>query len=421
MATEQQAHHGEDGRLDRRTRFREYMRRLDPTGDPAQAVRSGYYVAPPDAVSKRIATLVELEPASSHLLVGGVGSGKTTELIAIERKLSEVEDVRPVRVDVPSRHRLDKLRPGVLIALAASEAAAALSRERKQDAPVEEPLKEALTRISATAKGYWEDDWTNLHPGDSDAHWVPGILEEPEVSENVSVLSDALTLVHGALQRRLVILLDGLDRVADLGLVSSVLTQDVPAIGRAGVGLVVVGPQILRFSPHRHTESSFETVHLHGARAVDSVEGQSFLTAVLRARAGEGILPGDSAASLVRWSGGVLRDLIALARAAGAEAYAAASDVIQQAHVDIAADRFGRDLLLGCTKEMVTRLKDLAPKRTVPRSAPSPRGTALPEFTVATDIDQRLLLDRLIIEVPGTPVRYVPHPTVVPLIPGLGQ
>ncbi len=116
---------------DRRTRFRDYMRRLDPTGDPAQAVAEGFYVPPPNAVSQRIATRIELEPASSHLLVGGIGSGKTTELIAIERKLAEVEDLLPVRVDVPSRHRLDKLNPGVLIALAATEACAELEREKE--------------------------------------------------------------------------------------------------------------------------------------------------------------------------------------------------------------------------------------------------------------------------------------------------
>jgi hypothetical protein len=47
------------------------MRRLDPTGDPVQAVDGEFYVPPPNAVSQRIATRLELEPASSHLLVGG--------------------------------------------------------------------------------------------------------------------------------------------------------------------------------------------------------------------------------------------------------------------------------------------------------------------------------------------------------------
>lgn len=404
---------------DRRTRFRDYMRRLDPTGEPAQAIASGFYVAPPNAVSQRIATRIELQPASSHLLVGGIGSGKTTELIAIERRLAAVGDLLPIRVDVPSRHRLEKMKPGVLIALAATEASAQLSREREQGLALDESLDDVVHRISRVARGYWID-YPDFDPFDNDGYWVPGILEEPQLSQNVQTLSEALGRVNAVLQKKPVLLLDGLDRVPDIKALAAVLGQDVPAITRAGVGLVIIGPQLLRFSPYRAIEGVFETVHLHGATGADTAEGQAFLTAVLRARADEELLPADSAAGLVRWSGGVLRDLVALGRAAGADAYAAGSDTVQPAHVDAASDRFGRDLLLGCTREMVARLKELVPRRHAPRPPGPPRRDDLPAFTVATEIDQRLLIERLIIEIPGTPIRYVPHPTIVPLIAGLG-
>lgn len=402
---------------DRRTRFREYMRRLDPTGDPAQAVAAGLYVPPPGAVSGRIATRIELEPASSHLLVGGIGSGKTTELIAIERRLAEVDDLLPVRVDVPSRHRLDRMKPGVLIAVAGLEACAELHREGGPQGQGEDALARDTQRISTIAEGYYwgESDIEPEHGSD----WVPGILETPELTEDVNALADALSRVQGALQRKLVLLFDGLDRVANLEVLAAVLGEDVPAMRRAGVGLVVVGPQHLRFSPQRAVEKDFETVHLHGATSTDTSEGETFLTSVLRARAGEDILPHASAAALVRWSGGLLRDLVALARAAGAEAYSGGSETIEDGHVAAAADRFGRDLLLGCTREMAVRLRDLAftPRRP---GSPGPARGALPVFTIATDVDQRLLLERLIIEIPGTPVRYVLHPTIAPLVPGLG-
>ncbi|MEP7122987.1 MAG: hypothetical protein ABJE95_18815 [Byssovorax sp.] len=401
---------------DRRTRFRDYMRRLDPTGDPVQAVASGFYVAPPNAVSQRIATRIELEPASSHLLVGGIGSGKTTELIAIERKLAEVEDLFPVRVDVPSRHRLEKLKPGVLVALAATEACAELKRAQARGFKVDKPVEQAVIHISTITKGYWWDPSDDEHPDEE--HWVKGMLEAPEPSEDVRMLSDLLSEVNAALQRHPVILFDGLDRVADLSLLASVFAEDVPALGRAGVGLVIVGPQSLRFSPHRFVEKAFETVHLHGAVGVDANEGIEFLMAVLRARADDDVLPDKSSSSLARWSGGLLRDLVALGRAAGAEAYAGGADTIQPDHVDTARDRFGRDLLLGCTKEMVARIKELVPKKHVPGGGRRDTASA---FTVATELDQHLLVERLIIEVPGTPVRYVPHPTIVPLVAGLGS
>lgn len=404
---------------ERRTRFRDYMRRLDPTGDPAKAVAGGFYVPPPNAVSRRIATRIELQPNSHHLMVGGIGSGKSTELIAIERALVEVEDLLPVRIDVPSRHRVDKLQPGVLIALAATEACAELERERERGLIVAAEVEQQVRRVSVIAKGYWEDVNSFGEP-DYGERWVQGVLQAPELSDSVKSLAEALIQVHGALQRKLVLLFDGLDRVADLAALAALLAEDIPAMGRAGVGVVVIGPQHLRFGPQRSIESVFETVHLHGAVGVDTSEAQTFLTSVLRARVDEAVLPQDSAAALVSWSGGLMRDLIALGRAAGAEAYADGSETVQTSHVGIAADRFGRALLLGCTKEMVTRLKLLVPKRHVlPAGRAAPREN-LPAFTVATELDQRLLVERLIIEIPDTPVRYVLHPTIVPLIPGLG-
>ncbi|XXY50638.1 hypothetical protein WME91_05790 [Sorangium sp. So ce269] len=403
----------------RRTRFREYMRRFDPTGDPAQAVAGGFYVRPPNAVSRRIATRLELLPASSHLLVGGIGSGKTTELIVIERDLAavDVDNLFPIRVDVPSRHRIDKLKPGVLVALAAAEACTELSREREQGLTVEAQVVEEARYISRIIEGYWTDYDDGDDP--SDDIWVEGILEEPQPSEDVKKLAEALRLVHGALQKKLVILFDGLDRVREVARIASVLAEDVPAIGRAGIGLVVVGHQHLRFGPQRSVEQEFETVHLHGAASVDTPEGEAFLKEVLRTRVGGDVLPPESADALIRWSGGLMRDLVALGRAACAEAYADGADTIRPEHVDIAADRFGRDLLLGSTREMATRLKELLPRKPgAPKVAP--RSGGLPAFTVATELDQQLLLERLIIEVAGTPVRYILHPTIVPLIAGLG-
>ena len=73
--------------VDRRTLFRAYMRRLDPKADPAIALRDGSYVLSPHATSSHIATRLEIDPTSSHLIIGAVGSGKTTELLAINERV----------------------------------------------------------------------------------------------------------------------------------------------------------------------------------------------------------------------------------------------------------------------------------------------------------------------------------------------
>jgi ABC-type glutathione transport system ATPase component len=66
---------------DRLARFRAIRAKLDPTGDPASTI-GAFYVDSPHSVSARLAAELSIAPGSSHLLVGGVGSGKTTELLA---------------------------------------------------------------------------------------------------------------------------------------------------------------------------------------------------------------------------------------------------------------------------------------------------------------------------------------------------
>lgn len=74
-------------------------------------------------------------------------------------------------------------------------------------------------------------------------------------------------------------------------------------------------------------------------------------------------------------------------------------------------------MLLGITQPQATRLHDfvehqLSRRKRVPVAKPL-------HFTLATELDLSLLLGRLIIEVDDLPRRYIPHPTIVPLIPGL--
>jgi hypothetical protein len=171
----------------------------------------------------------------------------------------------------------------------------------------------------------------------------------------------------------------------------------------------------LRGEAYRQFAERFATFHFHGAADVTSDVGLAFLNGVLRQRALEDILPEAGRLRIARWSGGILRDLIALARNSGEVAYSYGADRIAEEHVDVAADRFGRALLLGLSSD--------ATKRLVGLSAPwVPTSTAHPfvEFTVSGDVDIDLLVRRLVIEFPDVPPRFALHPTIRPLLRGLG-
>jgi len=61
---------------------------------------------------------MQLAPSSAQLVVGGIGSGKTTELLLATKRLSEAEDTMAVYVDVSKWHELSAKLNGVLLVIA---------------------------------------------------------------------------------------------------------------------------------------------------------------------------------------------------------------------------------------------------------------------------------------------------------------
>jgi hypothetical protein len=74
----------------RRERFREYMRKLNPTAPARLAIDSGLVVEDLHGSQfKGLVARADLEPASQQLVVGGTGSGKTTALLLAEKWLEQ--------------------------------------------------------------------------------------------------------------------------------------------------------------------------------------------------------------------------------------------------------------------------------------------------------------------------------------------
>ncbi len=400
---------------ERRNAFRELIRRLDPAEKPQRAMEQGFYVEPDSSISERIATRLELSPASTHMLIGGIGSGKTTQLLRVRERLEAVGDVRAFFVDVFQRQQPESLaRPGVLLALAGLEVEGAASSIMTGTAAQEvEEARKTLVRI---ARGRWieigeaaMEEQERRFSGDY--VWAPGIIAPPPEQEELTRLEEAIRTVCAALPFQPVVLFDGLDRVVDVSQFISLLSMDLPMLKRVGIGVVVVAPQHARVWDHGAAQELFDETHLHGAAYIGGNDGIRFLNQVLLARtAHSALLPSGTCNLLAAKSGGIVRDLLSLARAAAEEAYRLGADTIEEEHVRTAAEQFGRNLVVGISDEMIDRLKSLPPRH----------GAQLPfSFTPATEIDIRLLLRRLIIEIPSAPVRYILHPTIVPLIPGL--
>src|ERR1039457_833062 len=88
----------------RRERFREYMRKLNPTAPARLAIDSGLVVENlHGSLYKTLAARADLEPGSQQLLVGGTGSGKTTELLLAKKWLDQQGQALCVYVDISSR------------------------------------------------------------------------------------------------------------------------------------------------------------------------------------------------------------------------------------------------------------------------------------------------------------------------------
>ncbi|MEM9459246.1 MAG: hypothetical protein AAGF11_34020, partial [Myxococcota bacterium] len=364
--------------MNRLQRYRELMRTLDPSGDPRQALRNGWGVERPDSsTTNRIARRIELEPWSQHLLVGGIGSGKTTELWRVHQQLREIGNDSgdaTFYIDVAARTRLADLAPGVLAALAGQQLTqfeAQLRRARGQEQQLPEVTR-AIDQIRRIADGYsfWipEDD-VGDEPDDYDEprgyhETVSGVITSPEppIKHDVARLIPHLRVLKNAVTAEdgyCILLFDSLDRVNSTEQLASVLHNDIRALQEAEIGVVVVGPMRLHYGAHPTLVDLFAQ-NLHTLAEVEPVDsGLEFLADVLSRRTTPEIMPEQPRLELARASGGVLRDLIALAKSSAQEAYGSGSDRVEVEHVARAAEQFGRIRAVGLDGEQIEVLKKI--------------------------------------------------------------
>jgi hypothetical protein len=387
--------------------FRERMAAFEGAANPSEAIENGYYVnAPATLLVDTISGRVALRPFSSHLLLGGIGSGKTTQLLVACQEINKIEDIHAIYVDISLYTDISQITSGVLTAIAGLELAKLM-----QDSE-DEKVKASINLINKTALGYREEvsnsqlltripripnlsSLTINHPGIITGNSI----KKSPLEEAVSELSKETSKKYG----NVVFLFDGLDRLDDAKTFIQVVSSDAKSISSAGIGLVLVGPLIALYGDYRDTvESSLDYFYHQPFFDVENdLEAYSFFEKIIKTRSPQDFIEKPAIAALIRFSGGVLRDFITLTQASIEETYLSGEDKVQETHVLNAVDAFGRSQLLGLSDNALKIIKQtLDEKIFIPR----------------TDEDVRLLIRRLILEYRYPKFRYAVHPAIKPLI-----
>ena len=384
--------------------FRERMAAFEGAANPSEAIESGYYVhAPGKLLVDNISNRIALRPSSSHLLLGGIGSGKTTQLLVACQQINEIEDIHAIYVDVSRYTDISKITTGVLTAITGLELAKLI--KDSQDKNVIESIK----LIRNLAHGYTTeyDPYDDFYDDGGQYIAVKGIIPKKtegygislQLVETVSKLAKATFENYG----NLVLLFDGLDRLDDAKAFMQVVYSDAKSISSSGIGVVLIGSLTAIYGDYHDTvDKSLDYLCYQPFFDVENdPEAYNFFEKIIQTRSSEDFIEESAIKALIHFSGGVLRDFITLTQASIEETYLSGEDKVQEQQVLKAVDSTGRNQLLGISDNELKIIKQILQT-----------GTFIPR----TDEDLRLLVRRVILEYRYPKLRYAVHPAMKPLI-----
>jgi hypothetical protein len=386
---------------DRREKFRAYMRGFNPTRSPRDDIKRGWIVDnPTHSAYITLAARADLQPGSQQLIAGGIGSGKTTELLLAERWLLERGHTVPIYIDVTRETDLSGINSGALLACLGLDLR---RRTREVSSPA---VEKARKEIDVFVHGKWvSEDEADLEWPDLDG-WIKvgGRLERPipPLSREIAQAIDPLrTLLDAARvsDQEFVLILDGLDRLMDPARFWTLVGEDFRALRKLGLSVLAAAPLSVLFGFGRQAADHFDQVR-HLPPATVDPDGSPFLRQILERRGAGELVQHRDMDRLCQASGGVLRDLLSLARSAGEIAYIAGREKIDPSDVGAAIEQLGRSYELGLGTQQVKRLAMIR----------------LSGFSIDEDQDLELLLTRRVLEYEGPPPRYKVHPALAAVL-----
>jgi len=398
------------------------MRAFNPTAPAMEMIRSGYVIeALHSDVYRHLGGRADLELGCRQVVAGGIGSGKTTELLLAYRWLQENSNAIALFIDVSRETDLSVLNYGALVASFGLHLGRMLQSE-KAGISLDVGMRAKAVKASKTLQDFaygktdyiwvqdddyeppdFEPDFDDVPPQRLIVKETKGKLVQPfpvlqrdlqEIRKPLDILID---LARGA-GRDPIVFFDGLDRLITPSKFWSVVEQDFTVLQDLKVSVICTGPISILFDTDKSVSDHFaRALHLPAMR-VSSIE----LRDVVLKRQGEQLLTAEQIDRICHYSGGLLRDLITLGRDAAEEAYVSNADQIRDEDVTKAARQLGESYLRGLGSQHHTLLEQLS----------SGKG-----FEITNSTAQELLATRRVIEYSGT--EFGVHPSLSMAMEGI--
>ena len=316
-------------------------------------------------------------------LVGGIGSGKTTELQLTLRILNRHRDAINIYLDLAELTDLNELNPGAILIAIGME----LHRRLKPADKLDPDIKSAYQKLQELAKGKTKWVLDGYEYGDRPglvAVQTQGLLK-PRLQRDIVELRHLVGQIAMPLldsEAQITVLIDGLDRLIRPERFREFAEQDLRALRDTKISVIVAAPLLLWFDKSRFLQDYFDDVK-HIPAAISDPKKSDFLKQVLLRRGAAELMGEKDISGIARFSGGVLRDLITLARTSAEAAYREDQDRIGSPHVLSAIRQLGKRYLVGVGKTQRARIQQLLVDE---------------EFSIDDPISRELVVNRQVLE-----------------------
>ncbi|MGO9966110.1 MAG: hypothetical protein ACLPY2_02460 [Bryobacteraceae bacterium] len=402
--------------FDRRQIYRPFLEHLNPAVLTRSVAERNLLVVPPTSdprdptqppIHEVFADRAELNRGTQMALVGGIGSGKTTELLLTMDRLRRHDDAVNVFLEASEFTDFSETNPGAMLAAIGLRLCARIGKLFGEPS---EQVRSASDKLRKLALGTTEwhgeppdsEEWDGMY-----AVRVPGLMKPrfPELKERVAEVKDLLeTVLSRFLERdsQITVLVDGLDRLIEPARFREFAEQDLRALRGTKVTMIVAAPLLLWYDHSRFLDDYFDVVKHIPVAAVDPKESR-FLKDILKRRGADELMSAASINDICRFSGGVLRDLLELAQSAAQDAYRGTEDRISKQHVREAVRQLGNRYLAGVGTTRRTIIRRLLRDE---------------QFSPSSPVSRDLLVNRQVLEYSkGGRDYFRVHPALVEVLP----